>query len=134
MKKTGYLLFHLFIISMLFSSMASFNNNISSEIAEAIRKGNSQHLAQYFGSNVDIVIPGNDDTYSKTQAELILRNFFSENEPGSFTINHEGSSQDDLMYIIGTLKTTGNKSYRTYFLIKKIEDNYFVHQLQFERQ
>ena len=136
MKKLSFpivlivLIFCMMPISMLMVSSTS----ISDEVTEAIRRGSSRDLARHFGNNVDLAIPGNDGTYSKAQAELIMRNFFSDNRPVSFTINHQGSSRDGSPYVIGTYETSGNKSYRTYFLIRKVSDNYFIHQLQFELQ
>ncbi len=120
----------IFPVNMLIANYG----NISQEVTQAIRRGSSRDLAHHFGSNVDLAVPGNDGTYSKTHAEIIIRNFFSDNRPDSFTINHQGSSRDGSLYVIGTYETTQNKSYRTYFLIKKVSDNYFIHQLQFELQ
>ena len=136
MKKLSFpIIFVVLIISILPLSMVLVNyDSISQEVTEAIRRGSSRDLARHFGSNVDLAIPGNDGTYSKAQAELIMRNFFSDNRPDSFTVNHQGASRDGSLYVIGTYETTRNRSYRIYFLIKKVSDNYFIHQLQFELQ
>ncbi len=136
MKKLNFpILLIVLIISTFPSSMIVANySDISEEVTQAIRTGSSRDLARYFGSNVDLAIPGNDGTYSKAQAELIMRNFFSDNRPESFEVNHKGTSRDGSPYVIGVYYTTDNKSYRTYFLIKKLSDNYFIHHLQFELQ
>ncbi len=124
----------LFVGVFHFSLFAFMSNNVTEDITKAIRNGDSRELARHFGNNVELSVPGIDDTYSKSQAELIMRNFFSNNSPDSFTVNHEGSSRDGSLYVIGVLETKDNKSFRTYFLIKKVSDNYFLHQLQFETQ
>lgn len=136
MKRLSFpIVFMVFIISIFPSSMLVLNhNNISEEVIEAVRRGSARDLARHFGNNVDLAIPGNDGTYSKAQAELIMRNFFTENRPDSFTVNHQGASRDGSPFVIGNYETTGNKSYRTYFLIKKVSDNYFIHHIQFELQ
>ena len=100
---------------MKFGELAINYNDITKEVTQAIREGNSRELAEHFGNNVDLVLPDNDGTYSKAHAELILKNFFSDNRPESFTINHQRSSRDGSPYVIGTLETRDNKSYRTYF-------------------
>ncbi len=117
-----------------FGSLTASYNNITDQATEAIRRGSSSDLAKHFGNNIDLVIPGSDGTYSKSHAKHILRNFFSDNRPESFTVNHQGSSRDGSLYVIGTFETTDNKSYRTYFLVKKVSGNFFIHQLQFELQ
>ncbi len=136
MKKNHF--FTLFLVLILGSmqlGMSAINyDDITEEVTQAIREGNSRKLAEHFGDNVDLVLPDNDGTFSKAHAELILRNFFSDNRPETFTINHQRASRDGSPYVIGTLETRDNKSYRIYFLIKKVSDNYFIHQLQFELQ
>ncbi len=135
MKKMIFPVIILLIVSVFPIHLLIANyGNITQEVTQAIRRGSSRDLARNFGNNVDLAVPGNDGTYSKAHAELIMRNFFSDNRPDSFTINHQGASRDGSLYVIGTFETTGNKSYRTYFLIKKVSDNYFIHQLQFELQ
>ncbi|NLF41459.1 MAG: DUF4783 domain-containing protein, partial [Bacteroidales bacterium] len=49
-----------------------------------------------------------------------------------FTLNHEGASRDGSAYLIGTYKTIGKKSFRTYLLLKKVNGNYLLHQVQFQ--
>ncbi len=135
MKKIIFPVIILLMVSVFPLHLLIANyDSITREVTQAIRNGSSRDLARHFGNNVDLAVPGNDGTYSKAHAELIMRNFFSDNRPDSFTINHQGSSRDGSLYVIGTYETTGNKSYRTYFLIKKVSDKYFIHQLQFELQ
>ncbi|MBS4013649.1 MAG: DUF4783 domain-containing protein [Bacteroidetes bacterium] len=110
------------------------NDELISNISKAIQKGSAPEVASYFSSNVELLLPGNDGTFSKTQAEVILRNFFNENPPASFSINHQGSSRDGSKYAIGTYKTKSGDSYRVYYLVKKVGDSFLLHQLQFEKQ
>ena len=70
-------------------------------------------------------------SYSKTQAEIIIRDFFKNIPVKSFTLNHQGSSDDGSKYIIGTYKTSSTE-YRVYILLKKLKDKLLIHQLQFE--
>lgn len=134
MKKFGFPFIFVFF-SMLPVNMPVLSyEDISEEVIEAVSNGNSRELARHFGTNIDLAIPGNEGTFSKAQAELIMRNFFSENRPVSFTVNHQGASRDGSLYVIGTYETTRNRSFRTYLLIKKVSDNFFIHQVQFELQ
>ena len=107
---------------------------LANEITTAIEQGSARELARFFGPNVDLTLPGSEGTFSKSQAEMILRTFFSRNVPESFSTNHQGSSRDGSVYIIGTLTTQNEQSFRTYILIKRVSDNYFLHQLQFEER
>ena len=63
---------------------------VPDEIFSAIKAGNSKVLAKYFNSNVELVILDKDGVYSKTQAELIVREFFAKNIPSNLVKRHEG--------------------------------------------
>ena len=104
------------------------------DISQAIRQGNAREMSKYFGQNVDLTLPGSEGTFSKSQAEVILRNFFSKNSPTGLSVNHQGNSRDGSVYVIGTLQTRNGQTFRTYFLLKKVSDTFRLHQVQFEPQ
>jgi hypothetical protein len=130
-------LFHIFSTIILIN-LISFQAKsvqaqdiVSDEVIEAITKGNASELSKLFNSTIDINIPENEGTYSKNQAEIIVKKFFKKNPVTKFTINHSGSSNDGSKYSIGTY-ISNDKTYRVYFLLKKTSEKYFVQQLQFE--
>lgn len=45
------------------------------EVINAMRSGNSAELSKYFDDNVDLTLPDKSDSYSKAQAQLIVRDF-----------------------------------------------------------
>jgi hypothetical protein len=118
-----FFIFHLF---------AKTNDaDIVRSIAEAIRKGNATELSQYFYNTIDISVQDKEGTFSKAQAEQILKDFFSKNTPKSFEIKHQGTSSDGSNYIIGNL-ITQRGNFRVYFLIKNISGKQYLQQLQIE--
>jgi hypothetical protein len=125
-------------IILLFISPFSLHsqdvNSISGEVSNAIRRGNAAEIARYFGPNVELTLPGSEGTFSRQQSEIILRNFFSRNTPTAFTADHQGSSRDGSMYVIGSLQTRAGKNYRVYYYIKKVGQSFLLHQVQFELQ
>jgi hypothetical protein len=136
MNKFG---FSLLLVVMLagavpFSISFMQTANISQEVSTGIRNGNARDVAKHFGANVDLKLPGNEGTFSRNQAELMLRNFFTRHAPESFTVSHQGSSRDGSVYLIGVYGAKGGTNFRTYCLIKKISDQMVLHQLQFEAQ
>jgi hypothetical protein len=104
------------------------------EVSQAIEKANAKDVAKHFGASVELKLPGNEGTYSRNQAELILRNFFSRNAPQSFALQHQGPSRDGSVYAIGTYTSQNGKTFRTYFLLKRISDQMVLHLLQMEEQ
>lgn len=106
--------------------------DIPEAISSAFKAGNSKELVKHFNTNVELVILENEDVYSKTQAEMILRDFFDKQPPKNFAILHQGGKNGS-KYAIGDLTTTkGN--FRVYFLLKKREDTYLIHQLRIEKE
>ena len=61
---------------VLLSSFTLQNSGID-EVIGALRSGNSSELAKYFDDNVELTIPDKSDNYSKAQAQLIVKDFFS---------------------------------------------------------
>lgn len=133
MKKIAIILTFIIISGFTLVSLLPENSleDITKSIANAIRKGNATELAVYFNSSIDLTVLGKEGSYSKAQAEQIVKEFFAKNTPKSFEIKHQGTSSDGSYYAIGTL-ITNNGSYRTYFLIKNIANKNFIQQLQFD--
>ncbi len=106
--------------------------DVTKEIIAALNSGNSKDIAKFFNNTIDLTVPGNEGTYSKVQAELILKNFFLKHKVKSFSLNHQGSSKEGSQFIIGTL-ITSNGNFRTYCYLKKLHDEMIVQQLQFDK-
>ncbi len=121
------------LVTLLFtaSAYAAIFPGVAENIAAAIKLGNSKELAKYFAPNVELVIGEKSGTYSKAQAEMMVKDFFAKNAVKDYKVMHQGNSQDNSLYTIGDL-TAATKSYRTYYLLRKSGDSYTIHQLRFE--
>jgi len=102
-------------------------------IAASIRVGDAHGIAVHFDKNVDIKTEDKSITYSKNQAELVLREFFRRNVPRAFTIIHRGSSAKGAKYIIGNLETSqGN--FRSFVYVKECNQKELIEEMSFEKQ
>ncbi len=132
MKNTLLRISFIFIIAVSVHSTA--HAGVMDEIANAIKNGNAKDLAGYFDSNVLITILDEEETYSKAQAELVVKDFFSKHSPRSFEIVHSGNSAGGTQeYSIGTL-TCSNGTFRVYINIKSSGSTYVIQELSFEEQ
>ncbi len=120
----------IFFITLSFVVSLSTFAQIPDAITQCIKSGNSDELAKYFNDDVELVILDKEDVYSRYQAQQILKNFFSNHHPTSFSIIHEGGKEGSF-FAIGTLKTS-NGNYRIYFLIKKKSGRELIHQMRIE--
>ena len=98
-----------FLMIACFVTFSSFvqSSNIDGVIS-ALRSGNATELAKYFDDNVELTLPVKSDSYSKAQAQVIIKDFFSNNGVKTFELKHKGDSPGG-HYCIGTLQTkSGN--------------------------
>lgn len=137
MKRTGlYLILFALFLGTSSMSIHIYNpfSDISDQVVEAIQKGSAREVASHFGATVELNLPANEGTFSRNQAEVILRNFFSRNAPESFTVKHHGPARDGSIYVIGRYESENGKSFRTYFVVKNISGKMVLHLLQLEEQ
>jgi len=126
-----FLLMFSFLI-VFYISFCQDVTHISNNIADAIKKGNAKDLAVYFDSNIELTLIDKDGTYSKSQAEIILKDFFAKNPPNDFSINHNGASKDLSQFYIGSYKTSNKQNFRIYYLIKSVSGKMLIQQLQIQ--
>lgn len=107
--------------------------SIDKSIQSAISSGNSQQLASYFFSTIELSLPDAQGSFSKTQAELLIKTFFATYPPKSLTIINEGQSGGEKSrYAIGTYTSVNGKSFRVYYLTKEINGKQLLTILKFE--
>jgi hypothetical protein len=97
----------------------------------AIQKGSSSELGTYFNPTVELKILEEDNIYSKAQAVLLLKDFFSRNVPTSFKINHQGTKGTTSFAIGNLMASTG--SFRVSIFMKTENDKMLIHQFRVER-
>jgi hypothetical protein len=77
MKKIATIIILISITTTIFASFLLHQpNDIIANIGNAIKTGNATTVSKYFNSTIDLIVPCNDGTYSKSQAEQILKDFF----------------------------------------------------------
>jgi len=106
---------------------------VTEQVAQAVRLGNADLLSTFIGPSVDITLLQTEGTYSKTQATLILKDFFTQHPPSSFEIRHQGSSDNGSQYMISNY-LSGGVTYRTYILMKKVTSALIIQQIQIEEE
>ncbi|MBN8855586.1 MAG: hypothetical protein BGO55_28245 [Sphingobacteriales bacterium 50-39] len=111
--------------------LVSFRPDYSiDDITGAMRSGNINTLSRYLDSRVDISLPEKSDTYSKSQAEMIIRDFFNTNVVRNFFIKNKGENGGS-EFCIGLLQTR-NGDYRTTLFIKQKGDKLLLQELRFQ--
>ncbi len=121
----------IFTLLLLSFSLVAFTSlSDMGEVLGALRSGNAVKLASYFDNTVDLTLPAKASSYSKTQAQIILKDFFDTNKVTGFKIIHQGESNGS-KFCIGTL-TTSNGSYRTTIYLRSKSTGETVQEIRFE--
>ena len=127
--KTNVRIFLLSVCLLALFRLASAA--VPDAVVLAFKTGNYKELGKYLNTNVELAILDNEDVYSKSQAELLLKDFFDTYPPTNFTIIHEGGKEGS-RYAIGTL-TTPKGEFRVYFLLKTQDHSQVIQQLRIEK-
>lgn len=101
------------------------------DVVGAIKQGDVNSLSRYLDNNVEINISGKANSYSKAQAEIILKDFFSKNQVKSFELVHQGGESS--RFGIGNLSTSGG-NYRLSFFLQKKGGAMVLNELRFENK
>jgi len=111
----------------------AFAQEVFNPMKAALKDGDASALAKQFNQQIDVTINGNQATYSKSQAEIVFRDFFRDNPPSEFSIMHTGSSKGGLQFAIG--KYTSKKiSYSVLMRVKETGNARLIHEISFVKE
>lgn len=120
----------LFVITGLLLPL-QFQGNLVGDVSNHFRNGNSKEIARYFNASVELNIADETDTYSRAQAEQILRDFFTKNLPVNSTVIHLINTNPN--YQIGILSVlTKTVKYRVTVTFKKTSGEFLITELRIE--
>lgn len=120
----------LLFIALIGSCLAFSQKSVVDDLVAAFKTGNAAKVAGYFDNSVEINLPGKSDIYNKSQAEIILKEFFSSNEVKGFEVQHKGDNEGS-QYCIGTLQTK-NGNFRATLFLKQKGDRQLLQQIRIE--
>jgi ABC-type transporter MlaC component len=118
---------------MLLCSFPCAAQEVLNNIRVSMKAGDSEALAQLFDNTVEMTYPNTQSSYSRTQAQMILKSFYAKNKPKDFIVQYTGESPEgDATYVIGALTTKSGK-YRVYFYISHKGDKHLIQELKISR-
>lgn len=102
-------------------------------IVKIVKSGNSKELVKKFATSIELNIDGEEATYSKSQAEAVLKDFFDKNPPNAFEVNHTGESKSGLPYAIGEF-TSRSSTYRVWIRLDNKSGTFTVSEMSFIKE
>jgi len=122
------------LLSLLLTSFVSYGQaEVVNNTKTAIKSGSSKELSKLFNEMVELSFDGNKASYSRTQAEFVMKDFFKRNIPVDFQYVHQGKSKEGLQYAIGKYNTA-ESNYRVVIYIKQFNGNYLIDLLDFNKE
>jgi len=127
----------IFSVVLIFGKGLLAQDQIQKEtfqtISSALGQGDARQFASFFNRTVDIGLPGNDNSFSASQGEMVMKEFFKNNPPVSFETSKQGATDASSQFIIGQYLSR-TKHFQVYIYLRKFDDKFLIHKIKFEEK
>lgn len=124
-----------FFLSLLFVlSITTFSysqDKLYADIERAFQQGDEKTILANVSDKLLFEIDKKESVYSKSQAEMILRDFFAKNKPSSFKLIFKGKAKGNSAYAVGIMES-GTKTFRITMTLKESGTLFKIEQLAIE--
>ena len=100
--------------------------------SESLNNGDVKCISKMLDEKAEVSIL-NEESYTKTEATLLLNSFFTEKKEFSYKPIHKGKTIEEAYYQIGELVIADN-TYRTYIYTKNVDGNFLIKEFRIELQ
>jgi len=107
------------------------SRDVFSPIGKYIGSGDYESLSVWFADNLELEMLGAVNNCTRSQAKLIMKDFFAKNTPKEFTIIHK-SGKSPMKYAIGVLNA-GGELFRITLYVKIAPETNYIEQVKVER-
>src|SRR5690606_24514279 len=115
---------------LLFQAVAPAQETVD-DISIYFRNGNTKGLARSFANTVSLSISGDESVYSKVQAEIVLRDFFSKHDPSGVKILHKLDSSSNHRYVVFNL-STARGVFKVSLVMKNTEGRFLITEIRID--
>ena len=99
----------LFITLISIFSFAFSLQDITDEVANALKQGNTSELVKSFSEKISIKVLNQEDLLSKAQAQAVIEDFLSKHKVKGYQTSHTSIVNGNQQFITGTLDTNNGK-------------------------
>jgi hypothetical protein len=100
-------------------------------VVKTIQDADAKSLAAFFNMTVEMKLPGHENTYSSSQGEMIMKDFFKKFPPDSFSVIQKGNTDNSSRFAICDY-LSGSTHYQVYLYLRKDQDKFLVNKIKFE--
>lgn len=102
-------------------------------VIKAFKGSDAKALASLLNVTVDLQLPENENTYSDSQAEMIMKEFFKKNPSDSFTILEKGATDASSRFAIGTYSSAG-RNFQVYIYLRDEKGRFLIHKIRIDEK
>ena len=113
------------------SSQPQSSTDVFTSIGKYIEAGDYEKLSAWFADNLELDITGSVNSCTRSQAKLIMKNFFNNNTPKKFSIIHK-SGRPPMSYAVGSL-SAGAEKFRVIIYVRTEDGKNSIQQLRIEK-
>lgn len=104
------------------------------DVVISFKTADHRLLAKHFTSKVEINLMDQSNVYSKSQAEMVMKDFFGKFDPRDFQILYKNTpSSEQVKFTIGQLETSAGR-FRIFFILKQVDGNLLIQEMRFEQE
>ncbi len=108
--------------------------NGTSDLTLALEEGSSEAISRFFEDRLEISLDNDKKDCSKSQAEIVLRDFFKNNPSKGFELVQDRRPNESNVYLIGVYHSI-NTAFRVFIKGKIIQNkNFLIYSLYFIRE
>ncbi len=106
------------------------NSSRITPIISAIQGGSSSELARHLNESIALNISGKQGDYSKTQAEIVLKDFFKKYPPLEFSLVFKNENHNNISSYIGKY-SSGKDNFQIFIKISHSNSSFLIYSLDF---
>ena len=115
----------------LISTASAQQRDVIDTLAKYFNTTDASKISSLFLSTLELDILGEENLYSKAQAELIMRDFFSKNKPLSVKIIHRLHSNPNYKLAVFSIATIKDK-FRVSISLSSNNESFLIKQIRIE--
>ena len=130
MKKSVFL---LVLALLLIRISAGAQDDPFDPVIKAFKASEASDLSSLFNITVELRLPDNENTFSASQAEMILKDFFKKYPSDSFEILEKGSTDAASRFAIGDY-SSGPKHFQVYIYLREEKGRFLIHKIRVDEK
>lgn len=102
-------------------------------IIRALKESDAKSLSASFNITIELSLPDNENTYSASQGEMIMKDFFKKYPPDAVIIKQEGTTDPVSRFSICDY-SSGSLQFQVYIYLRKEKERYLIYKIKFEEK